>query len=134
MLDWKQRLTGWEGTADELGVAAQEVAREIELDSSGPESAPFNERLVRSYVQASAIDRPERRGREAYFGFRQLVQCLAVRVLLNDGWPLAKIAEYIQLTEFGALQELLPRPGGGTAVQRLVGRFQRERSAGGLSA
>ncbi len=127
MLEWKQRLAHWEGTAEELGLTAQEIAREIDLDAAGPETTPFNERLIRSYVQANAIDRPERRGREAYFGFRQLVQCLAVRVLLNDGWPLVKIAEYIQLTPFESLLELLPKPGSATAVQSLVKRFQRER-------
>jgi hypothetical protein len=133
MLDWTEAYALWEGTAEELGRVASHLAPQFGLHPSGPDTHPFNERLVRSYVQANAIERPERRGREAYFGYRQLVQCLAVRVLLNDGWPLAKIADYIQLTEFDALLELLPKPGSTTAAQQLVNRFQRER-AGALNS
>lgn len=125
MLPWHTQHQDWEGTAEELADLANTVADRIGLDLG---ESPFNERVIRSYVQVGALDRPERRGREAHFGFRQLAQCLAVRMLLGDSWPLARIADYMQITGTEALIDLLPKPGAAAAAQALVRRFQKQRT------
>ena len=69
-------------------------------------------------------------GKEAHFRFRQIVELLSTRVLLNDGWPLAKIADFIRLTDDDSLLSLLPMSAPLTPAQELVWRFQRGRFSG----
>jgi DNA-binding transcriptional MerR regulator len=129
MLHWTDKYRGWEGTAAELA----DVAAVIEAEVGIPEGDTRpNERLVRHYVHVGIIDRAERRGKEAYFGFRQIVELLAARVLLNDGWPLAKIAEFVRIADLDGLLGLLPKSAPLTPAQELVKRFQRRASAGQL--
>jgi hypothetical protein len=134
MTDWTDRYRDWEGTAAELADAAAAVAEEIRIsdgdddkggggDSRGPWRP--NERLVRYYVQVGILGRPERAGKEAHFRFRQLVELLATRVLLNDGWPLAKIAHFVRLTGDDGLLGLLPKGATLTPAQEVVRRLQR---------
>jgi DNA-binding transcriptional MerR regulator len=122
MQNWTNKYRDWEGTAAELADVAAAIAAEIGIpeDDTRP-----NERLVRHYVHVGIIDRAERRGKEAYFGFRQMVELLAARVLLNDGWPLAKIAEFVRVTDLDGLLGLLPKSASLTPAQELVSRFQR---------
>jgi hypothetical protein len=126
MRRWTDKYRDWEGTAAELA----EVAAAIEAEIGIPEGDTRpNERLVRHYVHVGIIDRAERRGKEAYFGIRQIVELLAARVLLNDGWPLAKIAEFVRVTDLDGLLGLLPKSAPLTPAQELVSRFQRVLSA-----
>ena len=59
------------------------------LTSSKPpprrDAGSANEHLVRHYVQVGVLTPPEREGREAMFGLRQVVEFLAARYLLKDG-------------------------------------------------
>jgi hypothetical protein len=120
MLTWQNRYRDWQGTAGELADAAAGLA--IELGLPDADSRP-NERLVRHYVQVGILARPERRGKEAYFGFRQLTELLTARVLLSDGWPLAKIAEFTRATALEDLLDLLPKAHHGTPAQEPAQRF-----------
>jgi hypothetical protein len=138
MTDWADRYQDWEGTAAELADAAAAVAEDIRLSDGDAEKGgsetrgPWrpNERLVRHYVQVGILGRPERAGKEAHFRFRQLVELLATRALLNDGWPLAKIAHFVRLTGDGGLLGLLPRGAPLTPAQEVVRRLQ----GGGVKA
>jgi hypothetical protein len=119
---WTDKYQDWEGTAAELA----EVAAAIEAELGIPEGDTRpNERLVRHYVHVGIIDRAQRRGKEAYFGFRQIVELVAARVLLNDRWPLAKIAEFVRVTDLDGLLGLLPKSAPLNPAQELVSRFQR---------
>jgi hypothetical protein len=99
--DWREAHRDWAGSADELVKLLRRLIRERAVPVAG--SKP-NVRLLRHYVSVGAVSRPERIGREAHFGYRHLVEYLVVRVLLEDGWPLAKIAE---LTSRASLDALL---------------------------
>jgi DNA-binding transcriptional MerR regulator len=132
--DWTDRYRDWEGTAAELANEASAVAEDIRISDGDAEKggnaenrAPWrpNERLVRHYVQVGILDRPERAGKEAHFRFRQLIELLATRVLLNDGWPLAKIADYVRLEDDAGLLGLLPKGAPLTPAQEAVRRIQR---------
>lgn len=82
----------WQGTIDELvdtaNIALQRLGR--------GRNADLNIRLVRDYAQRGILSPAERRGKEAVYRFQHLNEIIAARVLLNDGWPLAKIAEQFQ--------------------------------------
>ncbi len=80
------------------------------------------------YTQLGVLDRPERRGKEAYYSFRQLVQYLAARWLLQDGWMLAKIAEVTATRSTLELAALLPDPPQNPA-QALIQRFKETSTA-----
>ena len=111
----------WTGTAAQL---AQVLAELLPRYALHPDPAP-SERLVRFYVSSGVLRRPQREGREALFGMRQAIEFLAARALLEDGWPLAKVAEYLPEQSDGALLALLPeRAAGRTRAEELVERFQ----------
>ena len=122
MIPWESRYDSWEGTAAELASAVTRIAEELNLGSD--EVVP-NERLVRNYVQQGILERPERRGKEAFFGFRQIVEFLAARNLIRDGWPLAKIAEFNRSSGLTELLEVLPRGRERNRAQELVSKYRR---------
>ncbi len=122
MLEWKSRYQDWEGTASELATVVADVS--LELNIIDDDVTP-NERLVRHYAQQGVLERPERRGKEAIFGFRQIVEFLAARNLLRDGWPLAKVAEFNRAADMNQLLDLLPKGSERNRAQELVARFQR---------
>lgn len=48
---------------------------------------------MRDYVRRGIVAAPEHKGREAVYRYWQLLQLVAARFLVADGWPLGKIAE-----------------------------------------
>ena len=91
---------GWEGNADDLATAAGRI-----LAARGIDEDPPNERLVRDYVQRGIISPLEQRG---IYGRRHLLEMVAARVLVKDGWPLAKIAEHFPNSSDQELLALIP--------------------------
>ena len=94
----------WSGTAAELAETAGRLLPLYRLETEPPP----NERLVRYYVTERALSRPVKEGREARFGFRQLMEFLAVRVLLADGWTLARIGDFTESADETTLLSVLP--------------------------
>ena len=68
----------WQGTAEALARHALEWMR---IKRIGDPSFEPNERLVRDYVARGILSKPERKGKEAIFGFEQLAQFLACRAV-----------------------------------------------------
>ncbi|WP_295409044.1 response regulator [uncultured Thiocystis sp.] len=97
-----QGYQDWRGNAAALAATAAEILKPV-----GAEDERLNERLVRYYTQAGILSRPERAGRDAVFGFRQVLELVAARELARDGWPLAKIAEWNQTADERALLDLI---------------------------
>ena len=93
------------------------------LDDAGA----VNERLVRYYVSEQVLTPPEREGREALFGFRQIVELLVTRYLQGDNWPLAKIRDIVRSADIAALQNLIPSDRPQTAAERVVARLRQGR-------
>ncbi|BAH77667.1 hypothetical protein [Solidesulfovibrio magneticus] len=122
MKDLLQKFSRWEGTAAELAALLLTLTPETGLEN---DSITANERLVRNYVQLGILRKPERRGKEAYFGVRQIIEYLAARILLNDGWPLAKIAEMTSEASIDELTDLLPRQNIKNRAQNLVEQFKQ---------
>ncbi|WP_395090930.1 hypothetical protein [Armatimonas sp.] len=112
----------WTGTAAQLADVLTDLLPHYALSQ---EPTP-SERLVRFYVTSGVLQRPQREGREALFGQRQAIEFLAARTLLEDGWPLAKVGEYLSMQTDEALVALLPqRATKKTKAQELIERFQQ---------
>ena len=91
-----------------------ELVQTLNLEKSGgrgPRGEPASDRVVRDYVRRRVLS-PTLRGPESdergYYGFRHLVEFLAARVLLNDGWPLEKIGERNRSASTEELIALIP--------------------------
>lgn len=113
----------FQGSADDLIVNAQEVAKILNLDQEATEG---NERLVRHYVSVGVVDKPTREGRDALYGFRHLVQFVAARRLLAEGLPLAKIAKFTGAVPTETLTEYLENPNKTNEAELLVAVFRSE--------
>ncbi len=119
----------WQGQIETLTEAANERLEALGLTTDGP----LTVRLVRDYVRRGIVQKPRRVGKTAIYGERQLSELMAARVLLADGWPLGKIADYLRRCDDQALHRLIPAapavdpaskaPEGQAALQ-LIHRFQ----------
>lgn len=125
LLALPDELADWRGTAAELADQCNELLAGI--PSLADDTGAANERLVRHYVQVGVLTPPDREGREARFGLRQLVEFLAARYLLKDGWPLAKAAEIVRSSDLTGLTQLIPADRPRTLAEGVVPKY---RSAG----
>jgi hypothetical protein len=122
LLSLPDDLADWRGTAAELADKLNEVLAGIPTLADDAGSA--NERLVRHYVQVGVLTAPEREGREALFGLRQVVEFLAARYLLKDGWPLAKAAEMVRATDLDGLAGMIPSDRPRTRAEEVVAKYR----------
>jgi DNA-binding transcriptional MerR regulator len=118
------------GSADALIAKAEELAKALRLEQEASEG---NERLLRHYVSIGVVDKPSREGRDALYGFRHLLQFLAARRLLAEGFSLAKIAGYTSVVPTDALSAYLEKPGRTSEAELLVAAFRSEAPARGRS-
>ena len=116
----------FQGSADDLIVSAQELAKILNLDQEATEG---NERLVRHYVSVGVVDKPSREGRDALYGFRHLVQFVAARRLLTEGFSLAQIAKYTGAVPTDAITDYLEKPDRASEAELLVAAFRSESSS-----
>jgi hypothetical protein len=79
----------WEGDAEALARTVAFWARRLRHE----DTSELTVRLIRDYAQRGILERPRREGKIALDGWDHLVQLLAARKLLSEGWPLQKIAE-----------------------------------------
>ena len=128
---WEMKYQEWEGSAAKMADVTRGLARELDL---GDDDILANERLIRNYARLGIVSRPERRGKEAVYGFRQIVEFLAARVLVNDGWPLAKIAEMSRHASLQELIDVLPKGEEMNTAQRLIRKFREPQSDGAVMA
>ncbi|MFZ4809671.1 MAG: hypothetical protein ACOYLQ_20645 [Hyphomicrobiaceae bacterium] len=115
-------LTAWEGTGDDLADIASRILRERGF-AEDPVSP--NVRLIRDYASRGILTKPERRGKEAIYAYRHLLEFVAARVLVADGWPLAKIAEHFVHISDDELRTLIPGQERGNRALELARSFLR---------
>jgi hypothetical protein len=116
------QFEGWTGDVSELARLAGEILAARGLADASNEPTV---RVVRDYAQRGIVSRPERQGKEAIYGYRQLLEFVAARVLVADGWPLAKIAEHFAHIADAELHSLIS---GDQAQNRALTVAQRLRS------
>ncbi len=77
----------------------------------GPKGEPASERVIRDYVSRGVLGPTLTNsvtGERGLYGPRHLLEFLAARVLLNDGWTLNHVAERLRGMDEEALLAMLP--------------------------
>ena len=115
----------FQGGAEALIDAAQMLVKKLSLAQEGSEG---NERLLRHYVSIGVVDKPLREGRDALYGFRHLVQFVAARRLLTEGFSLAQIAKYTAVAGTDELAGYLEKTDRKSEAELLVAAFRSERA------
>jgi len=116
------RYAGFEGGIEEFAVTADAILAEIGVDDETATSV----RVIRDYAQRGIVSRPERQGRESVYEYRQLIEFIAARVLVRDGWPLAKIAEHFARLTLEDLSALVPGSRPATSALNVVRSLMSE--------
>lgn len=102
---WLEQYASWEGRAEGLAELCNVLLNKLQLRKPG---VPLNEQLVRNYVQRNLIDRPRKQGRDAFYGFRHLLQILATRVL-SQVMSLTAAAEKVRGMSEAELLNIIPK-------------------------
>lgn len=113
----------FQGGAEALIDAAQVLVKKLSL---AQEASEGNERLLRHYVSIGVVDKPLREGRDALYGFRHLVQFVAARRLLTEGFSLAQIAKYTAVAGTDELAGYLEKTDRKSEAELLVAAFRSE--------
>ena len=136
-------FTKWSNADWEGGVPLSELLERINCvaeclpgGSDGPESGTsrvsrtFTERTFRHYQTNRCLDVPEKRGRNASYGYRHFLQALLVRRLLADSVPARRMPEMVSGSSaelkrliLGGV-EMVMRPGGGGEAEARPNRYQ----------
>lgn len=91
----------WQGTAKELADLLASICQQEDFADLTPPTV----RLIRDYCRRGIITTKGQRGRRRIFGFRQIIEFLAARRLIADGYSLRKVSKYIaQQNEKAILQ------------------------------
>jgi len=122
-------FANFEGGVDDLALVADSVLSAIGASGDEDGQGSVNPRLIRDYTQRGILSRPERQGKEAVYSYKHLVELVAARVLLGDGWPLAKVSVYVSSTRLEDLLSLATPRNPAKSAMRAI-RDIRERSAG----
>lgn len=80
------------GSAADLADLAITCSRNLGLPG---DASKISERLIRYYVTEGLLSRPIRIGRDAEYSYKHLIQFLASRTLMEEGYPMQKVADYI---------------------------------------
>jgi DNA-binding transcriptional MerR regulator len=94
----------WSGNLEDLGTTATSIL----TDATGQSQSPLSTRLLRDYVTRGLLGDASRKGRELLFTYDNLLRLVVARILLADGWMLAKILEHFSLSSTDEIEELFP--------------------------
>lgn len=94
----------WHGNAEQL---AREALRLMRRHPALSDQTAPNERLVRDYVRRGIVSAPDHIGREARYRYRHLIELIAARALIADGWPLRMIAQTFKGASDDELREIV---------------------------
>ena len=118
--------TDFSGSATDLAALAIACGKDWALPVDPDKT---NERLVRYYVSEGIVDRPDRVGRDAAYGYRHLLQLLTARRMLQAGTALSVIGPHNSTATTKALEEGLAKPLP-TAAELLVSSFLQSKADG----
>ena len=109
------------GNATDLANLASQSARYLGLPG---DLEKINERIVRYYVAERLVERPERVGRDAQYGYKHLLQFLAGRFLVESGFPMQKVGPYLMTQSIHELEALITYRNKPNMAELLVASFQ----------
>jgi DNA-binding transcriptional MerR regulator len=118
---------GFSGNAAQLADLAMDCTRQLSLPG---DINKISERLIRYYVTEGLLSRPIRIGREAEYNYKHLLQFLASRSLMEQGYPMQKVADYISGLDRKELEPLALNQTKPNLAELLVASFKHsERSS-----
>lgn len=92
---------------DELAARAAAALDGTETPTASGRVTPVpDRRMLRYYTTLGLLDRPEVRGRVAYYGRRHLLQVVAIKRLQAQGATLAQVQEALAGAPTSALERL----------------------------
>lgn len=103
--DWSEGV-GLHELVDWINGVAKRF-RPAEIDDSTRASQELTERSFRHYQTLGCIDKPERAGRKAVYGFRHYLQALVLRKLTWEGMPSSQITSLMEGRSNEDLKSLL---------------------------
>jgi len=109
------------GNASDLANLASQCTRYLNLPG---DLDKINERIVRYYVTEGLVERPERIGRDAQYGYIHLLQFLAGRFLVESGFPMQKVGPYLMTQSIDQLEVLVMNRTKPNMAELLVASFQ----------
>jgi len=74
----------WHGSVDQAAHLVSDLTGEV-----------IHPRTLRDYVSRGILERPKR-GREGGYGRLQILQAVAARRLVRDGWPVSKVPDILE--------------------------------------
>lgn len=102
-------------TLPELCLRAEALIRSVGSTPADQRVTPFPDvRTTRYYQTLGLVDRPLRHdGRSAIYGYRHLLQAVAVKLLQNEGWSLSRLQQSLagvstEALEVAVEESLLP--------------------------
>jgi len=113
---------GFKGNVQDLVDLATKCCRFLNLPG---DVEKINERTVRYYVTEGLVDKPLRIGRDAEYSYRHLLQFLVSRYLVNGGYPMAKVAPFIDAKRIDELELFLSNPVKPNLAELLVASFAK---------
>ena len=117
--------SGFSGSGEELLRLVEELAGILHLT---PEDDSGNERLLRHYASVNVVDKPGRQGRDAVYTYRHLLQFLAARRLMKQGFALSNIAEFTSVVPTETLQQTLCESPRHSEAELLVAAYRATRA------
>ncbi len=117
-----QNYQRFSGNATQLADVALDCAQKLSLPG---DNSKISERLIRYYVTEGLLSRPIRIGRDAEYHYKHLLQFLASRSLMEQGYPMQKVADYINGLGIDLLEPLALNQTKPNLAELLVASFKQ---------
>jgi DNA-binding transcriptional MerR regulator len=117
-----QNYQRFSGNAAQLADVALDCAQKLSLPG---DNSKISERLIRYYVTEGLLSRPIRIGRDAEYHYKHLLQFFASRSLMEQGYPMQKVADYINGLEDDLLEPLALNQTKPNLAELLVASFKQ---------
>lgn len=117
-----QNYQRFSGNATQLADVALDCAQKLSLPG---DNSKISERLIRYYVTEGLLSRPIRIGRDAEYHYKHLLQFFASRSLMEQGYPMQKVADYINGLDDDLLEQLALNQTKPNLAELLVASFKQ---------
>ena len=121
-MDTVKNQFNWSGNTEEFAALCETWLR---IKRIGKSDTQVTVRLVRDYVARGILSRPHPKGKEVIFSYEHLIQFLACRHLLEEGYALKRIADDLQTSSLDVILSWIP----GEENDRAMGLINKFKSS-----
>ena len=112
----------WEGSTEYFVKKCNSLIKNLNLDE---EQQLLSVRLVRDYVARGILTKPKRVGKEVFYSYTQIIQMLACRFLIKDGWSLKMISNQFKQSSLEEIESLISDNSKENEALNLIKTFNR---------